>query len=59
MSSAPCIGINFGTSNSTVCWWNPRTNVPEVIRNEHGEEKAFSVVYRGTGTILVGRPTMD
>jgi actin-like ATPase involved in cell morphogenesis len=53
------IGIDFGTSNSAVCWWNPRTNAPEVIRNEHGEEKTPSVVYRGVDGTLVGKPALD
>ena len=32
------IGIDFGTTTSAVSWWNPKTNSPEIIRNEHGDE---------------------
>lgn len=59
MSSAPHIGIDFGTSNSTVAWINPKSGLPEVIRNEHGEEKTPSVVYVGADHILVGKPALD
>ena len=60
MGDEQFIGIDFGTSYSTVCWWNPRSNVPEVIRNEHGEEKTPSAVYIGSGgEILVGKPALD
>ncbi|HKP51295.1 MAG TPA: Hsp70 family protein [Chloroflexia bacterium] len=53
---APYIGIDFGTSKSTMAWYNPKTGQAEVIRNAEGEEKTPSLVYFGDGKdILVGR----
>jgi molecular chaperone DnaK len=59
MSEQLHIGIDFGTSNSAVCWLNPKSGLPEVIRNLHGEEKTPSVVYRGVDGTLVGKPALD
>ncbi len=56
---APVVGIDFGTSNSTICWLNKRRKSSEVIRNQHGDEKTPSVVYRGTNCILVGKPALE
>jgi ankyrin repeat protein/actin-like ATPase involved in cell morphogenesis len=53
------ISVDFGTSNSAVVWINPKSGMPEVIRNEHGEEKTPSVIYRGVDGTLVGKPALD
>ena len=53
------ISIDFGTSNSTVCWINPRTGMPEVIKDRNGSEKIPSVVYWGAGNeVLVGEAAL-
>ena len=59
MRDQPHIGIDFGTTTSAVSWWNPKTNAPEIIRNEHGDEKTPSVVYRGEDDILIGKPAWE
>jgi molecular chaperone DnaK (HSP70) len=53
------IGIDFGTTTSAVSWWNPKTHAPEIIRNEHGDEKTPSVVYRGEDEMLIGKPAWE
>jgi actin-like ATPase involved in cell morphogenesis len=55
----PFLGIDFGTSQSSMAWFNPRTNQAEVIRNAEGEDKTPSVVYYGDGETLVGKPAED
>jgi molecular chaperone DnaK (HSP70) len=50
----PFIGIDFGTSNSSMAWFNPRTASAEVVRNAEGEDKTPSVVYFGNREILGG-----
>jgi formylglycine-generating enzyme required for sulfatase activity/actin-like ATPase involved in cell morphogenesis len=55
----PFLGIDFGTSQSSMAWFNPRTNQAEVLRNAEGEEKTPSVVYYGDGETLVGKPAED
>jgi actin-like ATPase involved in cell morphogenesis len=49
------LGIDFGTSSSSMAWFNPRTGQAEVLRNAQGDEKTPSVVYYGDGEVLVGR----
>jgi GTPase Era involved in 16S rRNA processing len=57
MSTAPpFLGIDFGTSKSTMAWLNPRTGQAEIIKNAEGEEKTPSVVYFGADGALVGTP---
>jgi actin-like ATPase involved in cell morphogenesis len=57
MSAAPpFLGIDFGTSKSTMAWLNPRTGQAEIIKNAEGEEKTPSVVYFGADGTLVGTP---
>ncbi len=55
-SIAPFIGIDFGTSNSKMAWYNPNTNQAEILRNAEGEEQTPSVVYFGESETLVGSP---
>lgn len=55
MSSPPFIGIDFGTTNSSMAWFNPKTNQAEVIKNSEGEDKTPSLVYYGKERMLVGK----
>ena len=50
------IGIDFGTSTSSMAWVNPKTGKAEIIKNAEGEEKTPSVVYFGERETLVGTP---
>ena len=50
------IGIDFGTTNSCVAWYDPRTGGAEIILNAEGQTKTPSLVYFGEDEILVGEP---
>ena len=50
------IGIDFGTTNSCVAWYDPRTGRAEVILNAEGQTKTPSLVYFGDDETLVGEP---
>ena len=56
MMSPPFIGIDFGTTNSAMAWYNPKTGQAEIVRNAEGEEKTPSVVFFGERETLVGTP---
>ena len=49
------IGIDFGTSNSVMAWFNPETGKPQVIFNAEGEDKTPSIVYYAPEGTVVGR----
>ncbi|GEM_PF-1800706 len=56
-SIAPPIGIDFGTTNSSMAWFNPeagREGRAEIIRGDNGGETTPSLVYFGEGGIEVG-----
>src|SRR5581483_4568955 len=53
---APFVGIDFGTSKSTMAWYNPDSGQAEVVRNAEGKDETPSVVYFGRGERLVGDP---
>ena len=55
MASAPFIGIDFGTCNSSAAWFNPRTGQAETLLNAEGEDKTPSVVYFGPNETVVGK----
>ena len=55
-SATPFIGIDFGTSKSSMAWFNPKTGQAEIIKNAEGEDKTPSVAYFGEHKILVGKP---
>lgn len=55
-TAAPFIGIDFGTTRSTMAWFNPDSGQAEVIRNAEGRDETPSVVYFGHGERLVGEP---
>ncbi|MGH3090096.1 MAG: Hsp70 family protein, partial [Rubrobacteraceae bacterium] len=55
--NVPSIGIDFGTTNSSVAWHDPRTGDAEVILNAEGQPKTSSLVYFDEdGGTLVGEP---
>jgi molecular chaperone DnaK (HSP70) len=49
------LGIDFGTSTSSMARINPQTGQPEVLLNAEGEARTPSVVYLGDGAIVVGK----
>src|SRR5258707_8927922 len=57
ITDSPVIGIDFGTSKSSMAWYDPRSSRAEIIRNYEGREITPSVVYfdRDGGEILVGQ----
>jgi formylglycine-generating enzyme required for sulfatase activity len=54
--STPTIGIDFGTTTSSMAWVDPGTGKAEMLKNAEGEEKTPSVVYFGAELMLVGTP---
>ncbi|MBK1704302.1 Hsp70 family protein [Halochromatium glycolicum] len=56
MSTEPSLGIDFGTTTSSMAWVDPRTGEARIIKNAEGEEKTPSVVYFGDGEPVVGTP---
>lgn len=55
-SQIPKLGIDFGTSFSSMSWVDPETGKAEIILNAEGELKTPSVVYYGRDEVLVGAP---
>jgi parallel beta-helix repeat protein len=53
MKKEPVLGIDFGTTYSSMAWFNPQTGRAEVLRNAEGEEKTPSVVYYGDKEVVV------
>jgi molecular chaperone DnaK len=55
MSNNPhVLGIDFGTTNSSMAWLNPATGKAEILKNAEGHEKTPSLVYFGADETLVG-----
>src|SRR5215211_1927406 len=52
----PSIGIDFGTTTSSMAWCDPRTGEVETILNAEGQPKTPSLVYFDEKEILVGEP---
>ncbi len=51
------VGIDLGTTNSLVAWWNPAAGGPECIPGPHGSTLCPSVVsLDADGAIVVGEP---
>ena len=51
------VGIDLGTTNSLVAWWNPVTGQPECIPGPYGSTLCPSVVsLDADGSIAVGEP---
>ena len=57
-SSVPSIGIDFGTTNSSMAWFDPRTQRAETIKNQ-GEDKTPSIVFFGESETLVRKPAVS
>lgn len=55
----PIVGIDFGTSNSKIAWYNPRTHQAEIIRTSEKKEQIPSVVYFSEKETLVGDAAID
>ncbi|MHB1424407.1 MAG: Hsp70 family protein [Gemmataceae bacterium] len=55
MSSQPFLGIDFGTCNSSMAWFNPKTGQAEILLNAEGEDKTPSVIWFGPKEVLVGK----
>ncbi len=58
-SLSPIIGIDFGTTNSKMARYNPKTNQAEIIMNGEGELQTPSVVYFGKDETLIGSPALE
>ncbi|MBV9453387.1 MAG: Hsp70 family protein [Rubrobacter sp.] len=50
----PSIGIDFGTTNSSMAWYDSRTGSAEIILNAEGQTRTPSLVYFGENETLVG-----
>ncbi len=50
------IGIDFGTTNSSMAWYDPGLGQASIVVNAEGEAKTPSLVYYGEDEILVGKP---
>lgn len=55
-SQIPKLGIDFGTSFSSMSWVDTGSGKAEIILNAEGELKTPSVVYYGRDEVLVGAP---
>jgi actin-like ATPase involved in cell morphogenesis len=55
-STFPFIGIDFGTSKSSMAWYDPKAGQAKIVRNDEEEEKTASVVYFDKDETLVGTP---
>ena len=52
------LGIDFGTTYSSMAWFDERSGRAEIIRNAEGDEKTPSVVYYGQSETVVGKGAM-
>lgn len=55
----PILGIDFGTTNSVMACYNPKTGQAEVLLNAEGEPKTPSAVYVGANEVLVGKIVLE
>jgi molecular chaperone DnaK (HSP70) len=39
MNEEPVLGIDFGTTYSSMAWFNPQTGRAEVLRNAEGRKR--------------------
>lgn len=58
-TDAPYFGIDFGTTNSSMAWYDPEEKRADVLLNADGDYKTPSLVYFGEDGTLVGRPVED
>src|SRR5205085_8025231 len=54
----PTLGIDFGTSNSKMAWYNPKLNAPDIIKNGD-DDQTPSVVYFGKDEHFVGKDAVE
>lgn len=54
-----CIGIDLGTTNSVIAYYNTETDVIEIIPNQAGERLTPSIVRFLPGEILVGQNAIE
>jgi len=57
-TSQPQLGIDFGTSFSSISWFNPDIGKAEIILNAEGEAKTPSAAYFRDSETLVGTPAI-
>jgi formylglycine-generating enzyme required for sulfatase activity len=55
----PQLGIDFGTTFSSVSWFDPTANQARILPNLEGESKTPSVVYYGPDGTSVGLPALN
>ena len=48
------LGIDFGTSNTTLSFWNKKTGAPDIILSEGGNAKIPSLLYLDESKFLFG-----
>jgi len=51
----PYLGIDFGTTTSSMAWVNPASGQARIIKNEEGEERTPSIVCYDGAEVLVGK----
>jgi len=54
-----CIGIDLGTTNSVIAYFNPETDAVEIINNSLGERLTPSVVRYLDDEILIGKSASE
>lgn len=54
-----CIGIDLGTTNSVIAYFNPEVDAVEIINNSIGERLTPSIIRYLDGEILVGKSATD
>ena len=59
MSKNPCIGIDLGTTNSVIAYFNPQTDSVEIIPNSHGDRLTPSCVLFNQDELLVGQFALE
>jgi molecular chaperone DnaK len=59
VSTAPQLGIDFGTTYSAMSWFDPKTNEAKIIPNLDGEAKTPSAVYYGARGVSVGAAAVN
>jgi molecular chaperone DnaK (HSP70) len=57
--SGPVLGIDFGTTNSTMAVFDSAAGKARVVPDAEGEDKTPSVVYYGVDDVLVGMPALS
>jgi molecular chaperone DnaK (HSP70) len=52
-STEPRLGIDFGTTFSSMSWFNAKADKAEILLNQEGESKTPSAVYYRTDGVSV------